>query len=83
MRVRAARSIGGVIGALVPILYCAGLAYYFFDLSGSVKQVQTDGLGPTVMGLGTVGLLFCIPLILKVIQLLAGPRTPGGPGPDG
>ena len=41
------KSVFGVIGALVPILYCGGLLYYFLDLSGSVHEAQTLGLGPT------------------------------------
>jgi len=48
----------GVIGALVPILYCGSLLYYFLDFSGSVQEAETDGLGPTLLGLGAVGLLF-------------------------
>jgi len=77
------KSAFGLMGALLPILYCGYLLYYFFDLSGSVEEVKTNGLGPTVLGLGIVGLLFCIPLIFKLVRLFAGPRSPGsGRGPD-
>lgn len=77
------KSIFGVAGALLPVLYCGGLLYYFRDLSGSVRQATEIGLGPTVLGLGAVGLLFCIPLILKVMRIFARPRPPGsGPSPD-
>jgi hypothetical protein len=77
------KSVFGVIGAFVPILYCGGLLYYFLDLSGSVQEAETDGLGPTLLGLGTVGLLFCIPLIVKIVRIFAGPRSPGPGGRDG
>ena len=74
------KSVFGVIGALVPILYCGGLLYYFLDLSGSVHEAQTLGLGPTLLGLAVVGLLFCIPLILKIVRICAAPRSPGSGG---
>jgi hypothetical protein len=71
-----------VIVALVPILYCGSLLYYFLDLSGSVQEARTDGLGPTLLGLAAVGLLFCIPLVMKIVRIFAGPRSPGSGGPD-
>jgi hypothetical protein len=51
-----------------PILYCGGLLYYFLDFSGSVQEAEMDGLGPTLLGLGVVGLLFCIPFIVKIVR---------------
>lgn len=78
---RTLKSRFGVIGALVPIFYCGSLLYYFLDLSGSAQEAATDGLGPTVLGLGAISLLFSIPLIMKVVRILAGPRSPGS-GPD-
>jgi hypothetical protein len=76
------KSAFGVIRALVPVLYCGGLLYYFLDV-GSVHDLATNGLGPTVLGLGVVGLLFCIPLILKIARLFRGPGSPGSKGgPD-
>lgn len=86
---RGLKSVFGVMGALVPVLYCGGLLYYFYDVSGSVKEAETDGLGPTLLGLGAVGLLFCIPLMVKIVRIITGPRSPGsggrdnGDGPDG
>ena len=76
------KSAAGLIRVLVPVLYCGGLLFYFFDISGgSVEGVETIGLGPTMIGLGAVGLLFCIPLILKTMRIVSGPRSPGS-GPD-
>ena len=80
---RTLKSVFGVTRALVPVLYCGGLLYYFLDVSGSVQEAETIGLGPTLLGLGVVGLLFCIPLILKIVRIFARPRSPGsGGGPD-
>jgi hypothetical protein len=77
------KSAFGVIGALLPILYCGGLLYYFLNLSGSPQEAERDGLGPTLLGLGAVGLLFCIPLIVKLVGIFAAPRSPGSDGgPD-
>jgi len=77
---RTVKSVFGVIVALGPILYCGGLAYHFLDLSGSMQEAEQIGLGPTVIGLAVVGLLFCIPLVLKLVRIFRGPPSPG---PDG
>lgn len=71
---RSVKLVFGIVGALVPIGYCGGLLYYFMSnntLEGAVGQ----GLGPTVLGLGAVGLLFCVPLVLKLLKL-AAPAKP-------
>jgi hypothetical protein len=80
---RSLKSLFGVAGALVPIGYCGYLLYYFLDLSGSVEEVKNNGLGPTVLGLGVVAALFCIPLIFKIMRLFRGPGSPrsGGDAP--
>lgn len=80
---RSLKSVFGVFGALMPIIYCGSLVYYFLDLSGSMDEAVTNGLGPTVLGLGAVGLLFCIPLMVKVVRIFNKPRSPGSPGPGG
>jgi len=80
---RTFKSVFGVIGLLVPVLYCGGLLYYFLDLSGSVHEAWSIGLGPTVLGLGTVGLLFCIPLLMKLVRVSARPGSPGSGGSAG
>ena len=77
------KSVFGVILALGPILYCGGLLYYFIDFSGSAQQAERDGLGPTLLGLGTVGLLFCIPLIVKIVRIFTRPGPPGSGGRGG
>lgn len=71
------KSLFGVGSALLPILYGAGLLYYFLDLSGSVQEAEVIGLGPTVLVLGVVGLLFSIPLIIRVVRLVGRARARG------
>ena len=74
------KSVFIVIGALAPIIYCGSLLHYFVDLSGSVQEARVDGLGPTLMGLGIVGLLFCVSLLIKLVRIFARPRPPGSGG---
>ena len=74
---RSLKPVFGIVGALVPIGYCGYLLYYFLGVSGSVKEAWDIGLGPTVLGLGAVALLFCIPLAWKLMKALSGPRWPG------
>jgi len=74
---RSVKMVFGIVGALVPIAYCGGLVWYFMrgnTLEGPVGQ----GLGPTVLGLGAIGLLFCIPLVFKLLKLAAPPKPEPG-----
>lgn len=65
----------------MPVIYCGGLLAYFLWLTGgSLEVVKLLNLGPTLLGLGIIGLAFCIPLALKLKQLFRGPRTPGSGG---
>jgi hypothetical protein len=68
----------------MPVLYCGILIYYFLDISGSLRGAKTIGLTPTLLGLGVVGLLFCIPLIVTLMRMFSGPRSPeSGPNASG
>lgn len=78
---RSVKSIFGMIGTLFAIAYCGGLVFYFLNLSGSMQEVQNIGLGPTVMGLGGLGVLFCIVLIVQLIRFILKTRSRGGDGP--
>ena len=77
------KSVFGVLRVLFPVLYFGGLFFYFLDYAGSVQEAEAIGLGPYLVGLGAVGLLLCIPLIVKIVSLLAGPRSPGSGGRGG
>ncbi len=76
------KSAVAFIGSFVPVIYCGYLIYYFVDLSNwSVQEVQDNGLGPTVLGLSIVALLFSIPLFVKIVLVigeLRKPKTGGG-----
>jgi hypothetical protein len=63
-----------LILAFLPVVYCGWLFFYFLDQGGD--SPVADGLGPTVIGLAVVGLLFCIPLVFKLIRLVVTPRGP-------
>lgn len=78
-----AKPVFGVIRLLLPALYFGGLFVYFFRVGGSVQGVIDIGLGPTVLGLGIVGLLFCIPLLVALIRIFARPRPRGPDGRSG
>jgi hypothetical protein len=77
---RSLKSVFGVSGALMPVIYCGGLLYYFIDLSESMDEATKSGLGPTELGLGAVGLLFCIPLLVKVVRFFGKLRSPASSG---
>lgn len=78
---RSFKSVFDVAKALLPVLYNGGLLYYFADVGGSWQNIQDLGLGPTILGLGAVGLLFCIPLALKIFRLRRGRPGSGGGTP--
>ncbi len=70
--------------AVVPILYFGGMAFFFFRVGGSMENVSAIGLGPTVLGLGMAVFFFFIPLIIRFMRILPGPRPPlSGGGSDG
>lgn len=80
---RELKALFGVLAALVPVVYCGGLVYYFYGLSGSMDDVWRMGLGPTVIGLSIVGVLFCIAVLVKIVRIFIQPRSPGSGGRGG
>ena len=77
------KALFGAIAVFVPVVWAAGLIYYFVDTSGSIENAETIGLGPTLLGLGLVGILFAIPFIVRVGRIFGGPRSPGSSGHTG
>jgi hypothetical protein len=69
------KSAVGIIGALIPVVYCGGLIYYFVNGFGSVSEAQANGLGPTLLGLAVVGGLFCIALLVKIVRIILAARA--------
>ncbi|WP_213980567.1 hypothetical protein [Sphingomonas sp. dw_22] len=72
----------GIIGALLPILYCGGLFFYFLNVGGSVQGAVSTGLGPTLLGLGAIGVFFVLPMALKILRAVSGTGTPRPVSPD-
>jgi len=78
--VRTTKSIFSLIGLAIPVLYCGGLLLYFNSVRTSFGGLLDGALGPTMLGLGAIGLLFLIPLVLKILRLFGGKGTPGAGG---
>ncbi len=74
----------GLVGGLVPVVYCIGFALYFLDVGGWGETVVPLGLQPTIIGLGIVGLIFAIVLGFRIRRAFPGSQPPqangGGPG---
>jgi hypothetical protein len=81
------KSVYRLIVVLVPVVYCGWLLYYFLNLSGSVQEAVAEGLGPTLVGLAAVGVLFLIlfivMIVVMIVRIFAGPRSPGSGGRGG
>ncbi|MBK6414391.1 hypothetical protein [Sphingopyxis sp.] len=69
----------GVIGGLIPLVWIGWLLRHFVGVGGGTAEgVAGIGLGPTVIGLSIVGLLFALPLIIKLLRATTGvDRVPG------
>ncbi|MCX8474929.1 MAG: hypothetical protein MT490_03935 [Sphingomonas sp.] len=76
----------GIAFALMPLVYCGALFFYFLDTAGSVQDAVGIGLGPTLFGVGAIGVLFCVPVAWKILRALHTPRVratnPEAPAPD-
>lgn len=73
----------GWIGALLPVGYCFGLVYYFNTVEEQYSFLALDrnrDFVSTRFGLAVVGLLFCLPLLLKFIRFSASLAPKSGPG---
>ena len=72
----------GVIGwllALVPVAYIGFFLWHFMGVGGnSMEGIVGIGLGPTVLGLSIVALLFLIGPLIKLIRVASrANRVPG------
>lgn len=73
----------GVIAGLVPLIYIGWLLRHFVGVGGGTAEgVAFIGLGPTVIGLSIVGLLFALPLIIKLLRVMTGVNRVPGAGFD-
>lgn len=77
----------GFVLSFVPPIYCAYVVYYLINTSGSLQDAENNGLGPTLLGLTIVGVLSCIPLLVKIVLVFIELRRPklrvAGGGDDG
>jgi hypothetical protein len=80
---RTMKSTFGLVGAAIPVLICAGLVLYFNGVNRSFGGMLGSALGPTMVGLGVIGLLFLIRLVLKIRKLAAEAAAPAAPGGGG
>ena len=74
----------GVMRAVMPLLYCGGLYYYFSSGSFGPEGV-TPGMSPNILVIICAGgLLFSFPLIIKLVRIFTAARShrSGGPGAD-
>lgn len=69
----------GVIAGLLPLIYIGWLLRHFIGVGGGTAEgIAFIGLGPTVIGLSLVGLLFALPLLVKLLRVATGAnRAPG------
>lgn len=73
---RTAKPWFGLVGALLPVLFCGGLLLYFNNVRGAFGGLLDNQLGPTMFGLGAFGLLFLVLFLVKLWRL-AGPPAAG------
>lgn len=65
-----------LILSLLPLAYIGWLLFHFTSFDGWSDGLLSGGLGPTVLGLGAIGLLLCIPMLLRLLKLVIAPRGP-------
>lgn len=62
----------GIVGAILPLVYIAGSVRQFTGVGGKTVRGTIDlGLDPTILGLALLGLLFSLPLIVKLRRLVS------------
>jgi hypothetical protein len=66
----------GIVVGLIPVLYCVGFLIYFTNVEGFTGVPVGNQLGPTIIGLGVVAMLFSIPVILRIARLFRAPPAP-------
>ncbi|MBN8806974.1 MAG: hypothetical protein J0I47_01860 [Sphingomonas sp.] len=82
---KSTKTMLGLAFALVPILYCGGLVYYLnaaprhvegvLGVPGGATGGMTQQIGPTVLGLGALGVIFAFVFVLKLMRAATG-KTP-------
>lgn len=75
-------SIGGIFRwllALIPVGYIGFFLWHFMGVGGNTAEgIVGIGLGPTVLGLSIIALLFLIGPLVKLLRVASGAnRVPG------
>jgi hypothetical protein len=65
-----------LILSLLPLVYIGWLLIHFTSFDGWSDGMLAGGLGPTVLGLGAVGLLLSAPVIFRLMKFAITPRGP-------
>lgn len=79
---RTTKSFFGLVMALVPVLWFGGLALYFNHVRNLGGGLFDGALGPTIVGLGALGLLFLVLFLWRLRRTAAPPAPPkSGLGP--
>ena len=77
------RAFVGWLLALVPVAYIGFLLWHFAGVGGGTMQgISGIGLGPTVLGLSVIGLLFLIGPLVKLLRVASGSNRVPGAGLD-
>lgn len=73
------RGVVGWLLALIPVAYIGFFLWHFMGVGGnSMEGIVGIGLGPTVLGLSIIALLFVIGPLIKLIRVASGGnRVPG------
>ena len=73
---RSTKNVLGLIAALIPVLWFGGLAIYFNHIRDLGRGWFDGALGPTVIGLSALTLLFVALFVWKLRRLAAPPAPP-------
>lgn len=65
-----------LILSLLPLVYIGWLIFHFTSFDGWSDGLLAGGLGPTVLGLGAIGLLLCAPVLYRLLKFAITPRGP-------
>ena len=63
----------GLVGALLPVLFCGGFLLYFGNVRSAFGGLVDKELGPTMVGLGAFFVLFLLLFLVKLWRLAGGP----------
>ena len=69
----------GLVGALLPVLFCGGFLLYFGSVRSAFGGLVDSQLGPTMVGLGAFFILFLVLFLVKLWRMAGGPpaSSPG------